>query len=125
MCPGLVPLHSLMANAEFMHFAFFDNGDGVLGIHHNGRIEPQRMFLTDSGHYLLRIDLFGVKSDQRLNKQIADRLYSHLMSVGRNRSWRDTRHVAMHLTAPSVNLPIFVCDETVDTSTVPSSAGFQ
>jgi hypothetical protein len=107
MCPGLIPLHSLMANAEFMHFAFFPNGDGVLGVRHQGRIEPQRLCLTDSGHYLIRIDLFNAPSDMRLNKSIADRLYDHLMASGRQRPGYYQRQQYQ----PSVVLPVFCVED--------------
>ena len=105
LCPGLVPLHSLMTNAEFMHFAFFDNGDGILGVRHLGRIEPQRLCLTDSGHYLLKIDQFDTPSDQHLNKAIADRMYNHLMATGR------THHARWKAPHSSVVFPVFVEDD--------------
>jgi hypothetical protein len=107
LCPGLVPLHSLMTNAEFMHFAFFSNGDGILGLRHCGRIEPQRLCLTDSGHYLLPIDQFGVPSDYRLNEAIANRLYNHLMSSGHPR--RDFR--CRQTGGSTVALPVFVDEQ--------------
>ena len=108
-CPGLVPLHSLMSNAEFMHFAFFNNGDGVLGVRHRGGIAPQRLHLTDSGHYLLRVDLFGVPIDRGLNEAIANRLYNQLMNPSLSHS-SGSRHASPRRNRESVALPVFVED---------------
>ena len=108
MCPGLVPLHTLIRSAEFLHFAFFRNGDGVLGVRHAGQISPQRLFLTDSGHYLMRIDLFDMPVDYKLNEHIANRLYNQLTNIMPSRSvgpsWR-TSQVARR--QPTVALPVF------------------
>lgn len=68
-----------MNSAGFLHFNFFENGDGILGVWDTDRICPQRPLLTDSSHCLLRIDLFRVPTDERLNATIANRLYSNLM----------------------------------------------
>ena len=110
MCPGLVPLHSLMSNTEFMHFAFFENGDGILGVKHNGKIEPQRLYLTDSGHYLLRIDMFNVPSDYRLNQVIANRLSNQLLNTRISQSSSPQRSARRN--RESVDLPVF-CDDEV------------
>jgi hypothetical protein len=96
-CPGLVPLHSLMSSAEFMHFSFFSNGDGVLGVRYRNTCRPQRLLLTDSGHYLLRIDLFGVATDPKLNQALADRLYSHLLGCGQPRQSQRHRSGREHI----------------------------
>jgi len=121
MCPGLIPLHSLMKNAEFMHFAFFQNGDGVLGVRHQGRIEPQRLCLTDSGHYLIRIDMFNAPSDMHLNKSIADRMYYHLMATGRSQPGQYHQYGPRGGNVPSVVLPVFC----VEDSSHPNFSDFQ
>ena len=73
LCPGLVPLKSLIELGCCMLFAYFPNGDGLLGIWNKptGTWCPQRLHLTDSGHYLLRIDKFDeVATDKALQKGI-------------------------------------------------------
>ena len=108
-CPGLVPLRTLIANAEFLHFAFFDNGDGVLGIRHGNIIAPQRLLLTDSEHYLLRIDLFNKPVDQRLNQALAERLYQRLTRAPQPWQHGGQRQYTTHSTnwKPSVSFPVF------------------
>ena len=60
-CPGLVPLSTLMRLGCVLFFATFSNGDGLLGIRDRdtGQYHAQRLYLTDSGHYLLPISNFG------------------------------------------------------------------
>ena len=60
-CPGLVPLRTLMRMGCVLVCNYYRNGDGLLGIrnaHDSTGYSPQRLFLTDSGHYLLPIDKF-------------------------------------------------------------------
>ena len=99
-----------MRTSEFLHFAFFKNGDGVLGVRSNEGIRPQRLVLTDSRHYLLRVDLFGVPSDNNLNEAIANRLYAHLMATRRyGRSRPDRGHSHM-----DVNVSMVVIEEETE-----------
>ncbi len=56
-----------------MIFAYFDNGDGLLGIW-NKKVKKwtaQRLYLTDSGHYLLMISNFQRKADVSMSKALA------------------------------------------------------
>ena len=59
-CPGLIPLHSLMAFGSVLICNHYHNGDGVLLLKdpEDNKYKPQRVLLTDSGHYLLPIDYF-------------------------------------------------------------------
>ena len=64
LCPGLVPLRSFIASHCLIACNYFNNGDGVLAIRakaHDGvtRYCPQRLLLTDSGHYMLQIHHFN------------------------------------------------------------------
>ena len=72
LCPGLVPLKSLIQLGCCILFAYFDNGDGVLGIWNDDTKQwsAQRLHLTESGHYLLRIDNYNTKPDHILDKSI-------------------------------------------------------
>ena len=72
LCPGLVPLKSLIALGCCILFAYFANGDGVLGIWDEAKSTwtAQRLYLTESGHYLLRIDNYYGKTDDSLTGAI-------------------------------------------------------
>ena len=67
-CPGLLPLHSLITAATIALFGCFPNGDGLFAFRdgRSGRVCPQRVYRTDSGHYLLSIDQFGKPVDREL-----------------------------------------------------------
>jgi len=77
-CPGLIPLRTLIMLGCIILFAYYPNRDGLLGIRHpkSGRWCVQHLYLTDSGHYLLRVDLFNVNPDHyltnALEKEAAD-----------------------------------------------------
>ena len=66
LCPGLIPLKSLIYLGCCILFSYYGNGDGVLGIWSKPRKSwtAQRLHLTDSGHYLLRIDGFDKEADK-------------------------------------------------------------
>jgi hypothetical protein len=72
LCPGLVPLQSLISLGCCMLFAYFANGDGVLGIWDATKRcwSAQRLYLTESGHYLLRIDNFDKPNDDALSRDL-------------------------------------------------------
>ena len=69
LCPGLVPLKSLIALSCTILFSYFANGDGVLGIWDDKQRawSAQRLYLTESGHYLLRIDHYNSRTDSELS----------------------------------------------------------
>lgn len=75
-CPGLVPLRTLLSHGCLISCGFFGNGDGVLAIKvttKNGEAKyaAQRLLWTDSGHYLLPIDNFGRRSNDKLDRAAA------------------------------------------------------
>ena len=67
-CPGLMPLYSLIASSALVSFGCFHNGDGIICIldASSGRMCPQRLYHTDSSPYLLPIEFFDSKVDERL-----------------------------------------------------------
>ena len=67
-CPGLMPLRSLIGAGAISAFGCFSNGDGVIAFRDGKtqRMCPQRLYVTDSGHYLLPIDQFDKPIDERL-----------------------------------------------------------
>ena len=67
-CPGLMPLKSLIAAGAISAFGCFSNGDGLIAFQdaQTQRMCPQRLYITDSGHYLLPIDQFDSPIDERL-----------------------------------------------------------
>lgn len=66
-CPGLVPLGTLIRTEAILACCYYSNGDGILILRERKRKPaPQRLLLTDSGHYLMQIHLFSKKaSDQQ------------------------------------------------------------
>ena len=73
-CPGLVPLASMLSMGCVIACAAFPNGDGLLGIKTPQGLRAQRLYLTDSGHYLMAINLFSKSSrhdwDRMASKEI-------------------------------------------------------
>ncbi len=68
-CPGLVPLSTLIRMEAVMACCYYSNGDGLLLLREPRRKPaPQRLLLTDSGHYLLQIHLFGSKASDQQHK---------------------------------------------------------
>ena len=67
-CPGLMPLRSLIGAGALSAFGCFSNGDGIIAFRdaRTQRMCPQRMYSTDSGHYLLPIDQFDKPIDEKL-----------------------------------------------------------
>ena len=67
-CPGLMPLRSLIGAGAISAFGCFSNGDGIIAFRDGKtqRMCPQRLYITDSGHYLLPIDQFDKPIDERL-----------------------------------------------------------
>ena len=56
-----------------MLFAYFNNGDGLMGIKNKrdpSGYSAQRLYLTDSGHYIMPIDNFGKGADRGSNKHL-------------------------------------------------------
>ena len=74
-CPGLVPLSTFISFRSVMLFDHYDNSDGVLGLwnRRRGCYAPQRLSLTDSGHYLLHIDCFGKDTEAALASSVERR----------------------------------------------------
>ena len=62
-CPGLMPLKTLSAMHCILACGWHPNGDGVLGVWHSGTWKPQHLYLTDTGHYMLRVDQFGQRPE--------------------------------------------------------------
>ena len=67
-CPGLLPLQSLIQAATVAVFGCFPNGDGIFAFKDGatGQLCPQRVYRTDSGHYLLDISQFNKPVNQEL-----------------------------------------------------------
>ena len=84
-CPGLLPLHSLITAATIALFGCFPNGDGLFAFRdgRTGKVCPQRVYKTDSGHYLLSIDQFG----QPVDRELESFLHKHVQyRIGRSPS---------------------------------------
>ena len=72
-CSALVPLVSLRKAKSIMLCDVFPDGTGLLLLHHSSQrgplLAPQRLLLTDSGHYLLQIHFFRYH-DKELMKNV-------------------------------------------------------
>ncbi|CAE8595274.1 unnamed protein product [Polarella glacialis] len=55
-CPALLPNPSMRAANMGLLTNFFENGDGMLIVHDNGKRLLYRCLLTESGHYILPTD---------------------------------------------------------------------
>ena len=83
-CPGLLPLHSLITAATIA-LGCFPNGDGLFAFRdgRSGKACPQRVYKTDSGHYLLSIDQFG----KPVGRELETFLHRHVQCrIGRSPS---------------------------------------
>ena len=78
------------------------NGDGALAVWHENSWRPQHLYLTDSGHYMMRVDGFGAKA---------------LPSGGLSKT---ITSVSSKITQQKVNTAAFHADGTKE-----STAGFQ
>ena len=93
-CPGLMPLLSLINAAALAAFGCFQNGDGLIALQDRptGKMCPQRLYLTDSGHYLLPIDLFDEPVDANLvsfmKKHFTHKLASSISGRGKGNKSR-------------------------------------
>ena len=87
-CPGLIPLRSLTPLHAALLCGWLSNGDGIIGIWNQGTWKPQRLHLTDTGHYLLRIDNFHSNA---MNPEPMTRTISKISAkVSKNPDHRNT-----------------------------------
>ncbi|CAE8612218.1 unnamed protein product, partial [Polarella glacialis] len=66
-CPALSPNPSMRAANMGLLTNFFENGDGMLIVHDNGKRLLYRCLLTESGHYILPTD--NVKNNNNVDKE--------------------------------------------------------
>ncbi|CAE8606275.1 unnamed protein product [Polarella glacialis] len=66
-CPALLPNPSMRAANMGLLTNFFENGDGMLIVHDNGKRLLYRCLLTESGHYILPTD--NVKNNNNVDKE--------------------------------------------------------
>ena len=69
MCPGLWSNTQCLRTKASVHWAFFDNNDGLMILRVQGRVFGLRLLLTDSGHYMIRTDRFKKKSNAEKVKE--------------------------------------------------------
>ena len=70
-----MPLRSLISSGALSAFGCFTGGDGLIAFRDSvtQRMCPQRLYITDSGHYLLPIDA----SHQPIDEQLVDFMVKH------------------------------------------------
>ncbi|CAE8674707.1 unnamed protein product, partial [Polarella glacialis] len=66
-CPALLPNPSMRAANMGLLTNFFENGDGMLIVHDNGKRLLYRCLLTESGHYILPTD--SVKNNNNVGEK--------------------------------------------------------
>lgn len=77
LCPGLVPLISLINAKCFISFGYYRNGNGLLGMRIGKVLAAIQLLLTDSGHYLMPIGCFRPNPKWPGNVSAEDHKFLH------------------------------------------------
>ncbi|CAE8698987.1 unnamed protein product, partial [Polarella glacialis] len=92
-CPALLPNPSMRAANMGLLTNFFENGDGMLIVHDNGKRLLYRCLLTESGHYILPTD--NVKNNNNVDKEAtrkASAFYAAVLQAA-TQQWSDISSV--------------------------------
>ncbi|CAE8654129.1 unnamed protein product, partial [Polarella glacialis] len=92
-CPALLPNPSMRAANMGLLTNFFENGDGMLIVHNNGKRLLYRCLLTESGHYILPTD--NVKNNNNVDKEATRKASAFYAAVLRDatQQWSDISSV--------------------------------
>ncbi len=92
-CPALLPNPSMRAANMGLLTNFFENGDGMLIVHDEGKRLLYRCLLTESGHYILPTD--NIKNNNNVDEKATQKVsafYGAVLSEAGDR-WSDINAV--------------------------------
>ncbi|CAE8604611.1 unnamed protein product, partial [Polarella glacialis] len=106
-CPALLPNPSMRAANMGLLTNFFENGDGMLIVHDNGKRLLYRCLLTESGHYILPTD--NVKNNNNNVDEKATRKASAFYAAvlhDATQQWSDINEVYLAVDKAAVADPV-------------------
>ncbi|CAE8728215.1 unnamed protein product, partial [Polarella glacialis] len=92
-CPALLPNPSMRAANMGLLTNFFENGDGMLIVHDNGKRLLYRCLLTESGHYILPTD--NIKNNNHVGEKATIKVSAFYAAVlhDAQQQWSDISSV--------------------------------
>ncbi|CAE8584269.1 unnamed protein product, partial [Polarella glacialis] len=105
-CPALLPNPSMRAANMGLLTNFFENGDGMLIVHDNGKRLLYRCLLTESGHYILPTD--NVKNNNNVDEKATRKASAFYAAVLQDatQQWRDISSVYLAVDKAAVADPV-------------------
>ncbi|CAE8738763.1 unnamed protein product, partial [Polarella glacialis] len=105
-CPALLPNPSMRAANMGLLTNFFENGDGMLIVHDNGKRLLYRCLLTESGHYILPTD--NVKNNNNVDKEATRKASAFYAAVlhDATQQWSDISSVYLAVDKAAVADPV-------------------
>ncbi|CAE8645278.1 unnamed protein product, partial [Polarella glacialis] len=105
-CPALLPNPSMRAANMGLLTNFFENGDGMLIVHDNGKRLLYRCLLTESGHYILPTD--NVKNNNNVDKEATRKASAFYAAVlhDATQQWSDINAVYLAVDKAAVADPV-------------------
>ncbi|CAE8720076.1 unnamed protein product, partial [Polarella glacialis] len=105
-CPALLPNPSMRAANMGLLTNFFENGDGMLIVHDNGKRLLYRCLLTESGHYILPTD--NVKNNNNVDKEATRKASAFYAAVLQDatQQWSDISSVYLAVDKAAVADPV-------------------
>ncbi|CAE8712259.1 unnamed protein product, partial [Polarella glacialis] len=88
-CPALLPNPSMRAANMGLLTNFYENGDGMLIVHDNGKRLLYRCLLTESGHYILPTD--NIKNNNHVDEKATAKVSAFYAAVTHDaqQQWSD------------------------------------
>ncbi|CAE8636274.1 unnamed protein product, partial [Polarella glacialis] len=105
-CPALLPNPSMRAANMGLLTNFFENGDGMLIVHDNGKRLLYRCLLTESGHYILPTD--NVKNNNNVDEKATRKASAFYAAVLQDatQQWSDINAVYLAVDKAAVAGPV-------------------
>ncbi|CAE8585305.1 unnamed protein product, partial [Polarella glacialis] len=105
-CPALLPNPSMRAANMGLLTNFFENGDGMLIVHDNGKRLLYRCLLTESGHYILPTD--NVKNNNNVDEKATRKASAFYAAVLQDatQQWSDINAVYLAVDKAAVADPV-------------------
>ncbi|CAE8712610.1 unnamed protein product [Polarella glacialis] len=105
-CPALLPNPSIRAANMGLLTNFFENGDGMLTVHDNGKRLLYRCLLTESGHYILPTD--NVKNNNNVDEKATRKASAFYAAVLQDatQQWSDISSVYLAVDKAAVADPV-------------------